>query len=270
MVLAQKSLSLIIILSVGLGIGLNTTIFSMLNLLLLRPLPGAGQPKELVEVYTSYLGGIQFGAVSYPDFKDWRARNQVFSGLLAQRFTSASINHNGENEIISAAVVSGSYFSTLKVNPFLGRMFGADEDEDTPGSRPVVVISHGLWQRYFGADPNVVGRTITVNAHSFTLVGVASKGFAGADVGLNVDLWTPLSMTSVFLPGPNRLDARGAHFLHVIGRLKTGISVDQAQSMLKPLPIAEQLYLLCHSDRGHWVCRLSSCPWLLCSCWLCC
>lgn len=235
MLLANKSLSLIIVLSIGLGIGLNSTIFSMLNLLLLRPLPGAQHSKELVEVYTSYVGGMQFGSVSYPDFKDWRERNKVFSGLLAQCLTPANLNRNRENQVISAAVVSGNYFSTLEVKPYLGRTFEAQEDEDISGSHPEAVISYGLWQRYFGGDPGVVGGTITVDAHDFTLVGVAPKGFSGANIGLKIDLWAPLSMQSVFLPGSDRLKVRGMRFLQVIGRLKSSISTEKANSMLRPL-----------------------------------
>jgi putative ABC transport system permease protein len=235
MMTKNLGLTLIIILSIGVGAGLNTTIFSVLNAMLLRPVPGVENPGRLVEVYTSYSGGMNFGAVSYPDYKDWRDRNSVFDGLLAQSLGLVNLNRNGENQIVSGAIVSGNYFSVLGANAYVGRTFSAEEANDTPGSQPVVVLGYRLWQQYFGGASDIVGKTITVNARNFVVVGVAPKDFTGAEFGLAVDIWTPISMQSVFLPGRDRLQARGMHWLNVIGRLKPGITQLQARERMKPV-----------------------------------
>lgn len=237
MMFKNLSLTLVVIFSVGVGIGLNTTIFSVLNVMLLRPVPGVENSDRLVEVYTSYAGGMNFGSVSYPDYKDWRDRSPIFDGLMAQSLGPVSLNRNGENEIVSGAVVSGNYFSVLGTKAYLGRTFSSDEADDTPGAHPVVVIGYRLWQQYFGGASDIVGKTVTVNARDFVVVGVAPKEFTGAAFGLAVDIWGPISMQSVFLPGKDRLQARGMHWLNVIGRLKPGITQAQAQEMEKPVAV---------------------------------
>jgi predicted permease len=227
-------LSTTIILSIGLGIGLNTTIFSLLNVVLLRPLPGAHAPGQLVEVYTSYTSGLRFGAASYPDYKDWRDQNRAFSGLLAQSLVPVNLRMRDQNVIVSGALVSANYFSVLGVKPFNGRLFQATDD-DTAGSHPEVVLGHGLWVREFGSDAEIIGRTIHVNAQSFTVIGIAPPEFTGANVGLSVDLWVPLAMQSAILPGDDRLQARGSRWLDVIGRLNPGVALPQARAMLAPM-----------------------------------
>ena len=124
--------SAIIVVSIGLGIGVNTTIFSLLNAIALRPLPGTRNPTQLVELYTNYKGGIRFGAVSYPDYKDWSNRTQAFSGILAQDLVAANLSKGDRNEIVSAALVSGNFFSVLGVSPERGRFFLPEEGDDTP------------------------------------------------------------------------------------------------------------------------------------------
>ena len=226
----RPGLTLVILLSLGLGIGVNMTIFTFVNAVLLQPLPGVAQQDRLVEVYTSYASGMKFGAVSYLDYKDLRDRNQAFSGLMAQRLTLLNLNNNGENEIVPAALVSGNYFSVLGVEPAKGRFFLPEEDQ-TPNAHAVAVISHGFWQRRFAGDPNLVGKTISVNAHNFTIVGIAPERFAGANIGLAPDLWIPLMMQTVAMPG-DRLKERGVRWLELVGRLKPGVSLAQAQAGL--------------------------------------
>ena len=219
----------VVVVSLGLGIGVNTTIFSFVNAVLLRPLPSVEQPDRLVEIYTSYAGGMRFGAVSYLDYVDLRDRNQVFDGIMAQRLTLVNLSRNGENEIVPGAVVSGNYFSVLGVKAGRGRTFLPEEDQ-TPGASPVAVISHGLWQRRFAAEPSLVGQTITINARSFTVVGIAPQEFVGANVGLAPDIWIPLMMQAVAMPGADRLKERGIRWLELVGRVKPGVSLKQARA----------------------------------------
>jgi predicted permease len=222
------AISAIVILSIGLGIGLNTAIFSLMNAVLLRAAPGVQDPSHLVEVYTGYRSGVSFGAVSYPDYKDWRDRSSAFSGLLASTLVPANLNRDHRNEVISGALVSGNYFSVLGVKPFLGRLFTSSEDDESGAAR-VVVLSYGLWKNYFGGDPTVIGQNITINGSSFNIVGVAPENFEGANIGLAVNIWCPLTMQSVFIPTTDRLKSRGMRWLDVVGRLKPGISRQQAQ-----------------------------------------
>jgi predicted permease len=226
----RPGLTLVILLSLGLGIGVNLTIFNFVNAILLQPLPGVTQQNQLVEVYTSYATGMRFGSVSYLDYKDLRDRNQVFSGLMAQRLTLLNLNSDGDNEIVPAAIVSGNYFSVLGVEPARGRFFLPEEDE-TPNTNAVTVISHGLWQRRYASDPNLVGKSIMINARSFTVVGIAPERFSGANVGLAPDVWVPLMMQSVAIPG-DRLKERGIRWLDLVGRLKPGVTLKQAQASI--------------------------------------
>lgn len=224
----SPGLVLVVGLSIGLGSGLNITIFSLINAILLRPLPVIARQEQLVELYTS-SPGLRFGAVSYPDYADYRDNNQVFSDLIAQRVTPVSLSSGGNNQIVAGAIVSGNYFTGLGVNPLLGRPFSPEEDR-TPNSYPVAVISHSLWQRAFGGDPQIVGKSVVVNSQSFNVIGVAPEGFIGTTVGLAPDIWFPLMMQARVLPGSDRLTDRGARWLNVIGRVKPGVSNEQAEA----------------------------------------
>lgn len=224
----SPGLLLVVGLSMGLGSGLNITIFSLINAVLLRPLPVITRQEQLVELYTS-SPGLRFGAVSYPDYTDYRDNNQVFSELIAQRVTPVSLSSGGNNQIVAGAIVSGNYFTGLGVNTLLGRAFSPDEDR-TPNSYPVAVISHSLWQRAFGGDPQIVGKSVVVNSQSFNIIGVAPEGFIGTTVGLAPDIWFPLMMQARVLPGSDRLNDRGARWLNVIGRVKPGVSNEQAEA----------------------------------------
>ena len=226
----RPGLTLVILLSLGLGIGVNLTIFTFVNAILLQPLPGIAQQNQLVEVYTSYASGLRFGSVSYLDYKDLRDRNQVFSGLMAQRLTLLNLNNEGGNEIVPAAIVSGNYFSVLGVEPARGRFFRPEEDQN-PNTDAVAVISYTLWQNRFAGDPNLVGKSLTINARSFTVVGIAPERFGGSNVGLAPDVWVPLMMQSVAIPG-DRLKDRGVRWLELVGRLNPGVSLKQAQASM--------------------------------------
>ena len=230
-----KSPGLVIVvgLSIGLGSGLNITIFSLIDAILLQPLPVITQQDQLVELYTS-SPGLRFGAVSYPDYADYRDTNQVFSDLIAQRVTPVSMSNGGNNQIVAGIIVSGNYFNALGVNALLGRTFTPEEDR-TANSYPVAVISHVMWQRTFGGDTQIVGKSVVINSQSFNIVGVAPEGFIGTSVGLAPDIWFPLMMQARVLPGSDRLTDRGARWLNVIGRLKSGVSREQAEAGMQPI-----------------------------------
>ena len=170
------------VLALSLGIGANSTIFSLVNALLLRPLP-VEKPEQLAAIYTSDFSSGNYGTSSYPDYLDFRDRNQVFSGLVAYTVTPFSLNVDGANERAFGEVVSGNYFADLGVKMALGRGFLPEEDQ-TPGSHPVVVIGHEIWQARFGGNPGIVGRSVTINGHAFTVVGVAEEKYSGLLRGL--------------------------------------------------------------------------------------
>jgi len=231
MLFKQPGFTLIAVLTLALGIGANTAIFTWLKAIFLQPLPGVAASQRLVTLHSVLTrSGDRAISVSYPDYKDYRDRNEVFSGLAA--FTIETFNlldGAGQPERVWGSVVSGNYFDVLGVRMTLGRGFAPEEDR-TPGSHPVVVISHGLWQRRFAGDPALVGRTIKLNQRDFTVIGVAAAGFAGSYVGLALDLWAPVMMSPQITPRDNLLNERNSQWLSVIGRLRDGVAFEQAEA----------------------------------------
>ncbi len=221
------------ILSMALGIGANTAIFSLVDTVLLRPLP-VREPAQLIAVDGQLRNGTEFTLQSYPNYKDYRDRNTVFSGLLAYRFVVASLSHGGVNERAWGYVVSGNYFDVLGVKPALGRGFLPEEDA-TPGSHPVAILSHACWQKRFAGNPSIIGQTILLNTHRFTIVGVAPAGFVGTEVAFAPEFWAPMMMAKQIEPGSEWLDRRESDNLFVIGRLKPGVTVAQAKAQLDGL-----------------------------------
>ncbi|MDT7603528.1 MAG: hypothetical protein QOF61_1525 [Acidobacteriota bacterium] len=222
--------TLVAILSLALGIGANTAIFSLVDTVLLRPLP-VPEPGRLVEVYGTLHKGADYTIQSYLNYKDYRDRNQVFTGLLAYRFAPMSLSHNGANERVWGYTVSGNYFDVLGVPPALGRGFLPEEDQ-TPGARPVVVISYNCWQSRFGGEPSIVGRQITLNNQPFTVVGVAPRGFIGTEVAYAPEVFAPMMMAKQIEPGSNWLESRSDDNIFVVGRLKDGVTREQAEASL--------------------------------------
>ncbi|MGH9768484.1 MAG: ABC transporter permease [Blastocatellia bacterium] len=220
-------------LSLALGIGANTAIFSVVNAALLRPLP-VKEPDRLVGLYRKIPQDRNHNRFSYPNYLDTRDRNQSFSGLAAYYFTPLNLSGGGQTERLWGKVVSGNYFSTLGVEFAQGRTFLPEEDR-TPGAHPVAVVSHGLWQRRFGGDPNLVGKTVTLNGYGFTIVGIAPAGFRGTELGMAPDVWVPMMMQAQALPGQDWLTPRGVGWLRVVGRLKPGVSWLQAQAEMEML-----------------------------------
>jgi predicted permease len=215
------------VLSLALGIGANTTIFSLLNALLLRPLPGR-DPGRLATVYTSDYSGPLYGASSYPDYLDFRTQSRSFEGLAAYGIQPVVLSDGGEGQRVLAQLVSGNFFDVIGMNAAYGRPIL--KAEETPGQHPVAVLSHAFWQSRFGADPALVGRKIALNGRPYTVVGVAPLGFSGMLRGVSMDLFVPLSMRPA-LAGES-LDERGNRGLMLIGRLRPGVGIEDARADL--------------------------------------
>jgi len=232
----RPSYTAIALITLALGIGANTAIFSLISTILLRPLP-VPHPEQLVEVYGTVHRGADYTIQSYLNYKDYRDRNNVFSGLMAYRFAPMSLSLDNRNERVWGYLVSGNYFDTLGAQPALGRYFLPEEDK-TPGSHPVAVITHACWQKRFAAQ-NVIGQSIRINGHVFTIVGVAPEGFRGTEIAYAPDLFVPMMMAHEIEPGSNWLDERESDNMFVVGRLKPGLTTAQAESNLRT--ITEQL-----------------------------
>ena len=221
------------VLALGLGIGANTAIFSIFNGILWRPLP-VQDPQQLVVLVTK-TPGLDFPTnLSYPDFQDYRQLKAAFSDLVG--FTSTPVNFGAEGrpERAWADLVTGNYFSMLGLEAVCGRTF-AGEEGWVPGKDPLIVLGYKFWQRRFGGDPAVVGRTVLVNQHPFTILGVAPEGYHGAYYFLEPDFYLPL--TTLGLLDANQADdlnKRSSPFLHVLGRLQPGIAPAQAAAAAEP------------------------------------
>ncbi len=245
--MVNPGFTLVALLSLALGIGLNATIFSIVNALLFRP-PAVERPEELVSLYSSSPKGLEHSTTSYPDFLDFVQLNDVFSGLAGHSMMMASLNREGRSELLFGEVVTSSYFDVLEVAPALGRTFLPENDQS--GADPVTVISYGFWQRHFAGDPAVLGRSVRLNGIVFTIVGVAPEGFAGTVPSFSPDLWVPVGRVEDIEPmgindvegrptGNSRLEQRGRRFLFVTGRLRSGVSLDEARAQMAT--IAERL-----------------------------
>src|SRR5215813_7855923 len=237
MLLKHKGFTGIAVLTLALGIGANTAVFTLINALLLRPLPVAN-PHELVVIKARAQGAP--GIISFPMHRDLRASQQVFTDILASgggglvRLTIPGGAGTVEVDNVRTSLVTANYWSVLGIQPALGRFFTEDEDRvpnssETAGS--LAVLSYSFWERQFGLDPGVIGRTVLVNRSPCWVIGVAPRGFFGEQVGSEPDLWTPLvAFTSAKL-----LDHRGGQFTDELARLKSGVSLEQAQAAMTHL-----------------------------------
>jgi predicted permease len=236
------------VLTLALGIGANTAIFSLTNQILLRGLP-VPHTEQLVILrspgpnHGHTWGDVDQGAqsFSYPMYKDLRERATVFSGLLACRRVTVNVSGHGQTQAAHADLVSGNFFDTLEVQPELGRLF-TSSDETAPGANTVAVLSYNYWSRQFGADPSVLDKPLTVNGVPLTVVGVARKGFYGVQIGLTPDLFIPVTMKAQMAPNmAQTLEDRTDHWLPVMGRLKAGMTFVRAEATLQPIyqPILE-------------------------------
>jgi hypothetical protein len=234
MMLKNKGFTTVAVITLALGIGANTAVFTLINALLLRPLSVAN-PHELVVINARTQG--RPSNISFPMYRDLRDRQEVFSGILAGageniiRLTIPDGSATVEVDNVRASLVTANYWSVLGVRPALGRFFTEAEDRipnssETAGS--LAVLSYSFWERQFGSDPGVLSRTVLVNRSRCQVIGVAPRGFFGEQVGSEPDLWTPL----ISFSSPDILENRRAQFTHEIGRLKPGVSGEQAQTAM--------------------------------------
>jgi predicted permease len=227
------------LLTLALGIGANTAIFTVINAVMLRSIPvqSAGQLVQILDVDPSVPQG-GFRHFSHPAFEYIRAHNQVFSAVFAVSGASFQtlLDAHGSGVVeqpVSGSFVSNNFFSVLGVRPVVGQTFGG-EDDHVAGTKPVAVISYGLWKRSFGLDPAVVGQQFKVNSSALTIIGVAPRGFEGVEVGHPSDLWVPMTMQPTVMHGDqvNFLNNFNLNWLSLVGRLAPGISMSQARANL--------------------------------------
>jgi predicted permease len=228
----RPGFAVIAVLSLALGIGANAAIFSFVNLILFRRLPVA-DPQKVISVSAVGKDG-ELSAFSYPNYLDFRDRNEVLSGLIVSRFTYMSLSRNGDNEKVWGNLVSGNYFDVLGVKPALGRTFLPEEDK-TRLSHPVVVISYSLWQTRFGGDPSVINSDVLINGRKFKVIGVAPAGFKGTEFVYTAEIYAPFAMQKWIEPESNYMDNRSAGNMFAVGRLKPGVSGEQAEASLNVL-----------------------------------
>jgi predicted permease len=225
------------VITLALGIGANTAIFSLLDQVLLRSLPVA-EPDRLVILHEAEYGGGWSTSdnsemvYSYPHYKDVRDLIPLFDGVIARAGVQLSVTAAGTSDRAQGEIVSGNYFPVLGVRPALGRVLDAGDDGH-PGASPVAVLSYGYWSRRFGASPQVVGRKIALNNYPFTVVGVAARGFNGLLKGQNADVFVPIAMKRELTPGWNGLVERDIMWLNIFARLKAGISPRRTEALLQ-------------------------------------
>ena len=231
----RPAINAVAVIALALGIGANTAIFSVINALLLQPLPGVEDPDRLAVVYTSDFSSSRYSTSSFPDYVDFRDRGDLFTGLAAFS-DSVAINLGvGDGaERIQGAVVTGNYFSVLGVSPRLGRTLLPEDDR--AGSSPATVLSHELWQNQFGADQNIIGKTVSLNGQGFTVIGVAPEEFKGVRLESAPALWVPTATMEQIQRSPATIfTRRGSRWLGIIGRLAPGATAGQAQAQIQTI-----------------------------------
>jgi predicted permease len=224
------------VLSLALGIGANTAIFTLIDQLILRLLP-VRDPQNLVLLAgrgRHYGGNNGINALSYPMYQDLRDRNPVFNGMMCRNRQNYTLSFGAQSEVISGELVSGNYFPLLGLHAAAGRLFTASDDL-REGANPYAVISYAYWQARFAGDPHAIGQRILVNNYPITIVGIAQPGFDGMDPGLPVQMFIPVSMAASVRPGLENMWDRRQRWVNVYGRLKAGETPEQAKAGLQPL-----------------------------------
>src|SRR6187549_1985597 len=231
--------SIVAILSLALGIGANTAIFTLIDQILLRKLP-VKNPDELVMLYQSGPhSGSNMGSRmhSYPIYQEYQKRAEPLGEVLARRLADASVAIDNQTERIDIEMVSGNYFTMLGVTPAAGRVFSSQEDDQIYSGHPVVVISYDYWTRRFANDPAAIGKKILVNNYPMTIVGVSAQGFAGIDPARSPQMRVPILMKPVIVPEWSwvRMDDERTRWVQVFARLKPGYTIETAQPVLQGL-----------------------------------
>ena len=223
------------VMSLALGIGANTAIFTLMDQVLLRVLP-VENPEQLVQVYARgnhYGSNWGSNSMSYPMYRDFRDRTDLFSGVICRFEIGASLGHGGTTERVNAELVSGNYFHVLGIRSHAGRLITPDDDR-SPGAGTVAVLGYDYWQTRFAGKADIIGQTVRINSHPMTVIGVAQAGFHGVDLGYNPQVLVPVTMKKQMTPGWNALDDRRSRWVQVFGRLKPGVTPEQAKAALNP------------------------------------
>ena len=234
-VLRSPSFAAAVVLSLALGIGATTAIYSLVDQVVLRVLP-VHQPERLVlidwngEQVADTRGS--FNMLSYPLCRDLQRQDRFFTGVLCRHLTPANLSTGRDTNPATVEIVSGSYFSVLGVGPALGRVLSTDDDK--PGAEPVAVLEFDYWRTRLGSMPDIVGRKIWINRHPVTVVGVAAQRFRGIDVGEVPAVWVPVTLTAQAIPGWSPVNNRRARWMQVLGRLRPGVTASQVQTGLQP------------------------------------
>jgi predicted permease len=227
--------TLVVVLTLALGIGANTAIFTLMDQVLLKALP-VKDPERLVVLDapgpnqgSTHNNSAVLTPISHPMFVDLRDKATVFDSVLAHYTVSVHLGVQGQTEQVDGDLVSGTFFEVLGVEPAVGRLFTA-EDDRTPGRHPLVVLSHGFWQRRFAADPRIVGQSVSINGQPLTVIGVSAPGFYGTEVGMPLDVFIPLAMQPIVVPtfSADTLQNRRVRWLTPMARLKDGVSREEA------------------------------------------
>lgn len=225
----RPGFTFVALVSLGIGIGANTAVFTLVNKAFFRPLP-VSAPEELVSLNNDTSRSM-FPAFSYPNYEDFRDRTDAFSGLIAYRFAPLSVSHDGLSERMWGYLVTGNYFDVLGIEPALGRLL-SPEDDVLPGGHPVAVLSHRSWTTRFGGEPGVLGKDVLVNGRNYTIVGVAAAGFDGTEIVATPELFFPIAMQAPIDRGRDWLEDRAAENIYVQGRLRPGVGLDVARASL--------------------------------------
>jgi macrolide transport system ATP-binding/permease protein len=231
MLLRNPGFAAVAILTLAIGIGANATVFSWVEAVLVNPVSGVPHSDRLVAAETIMPDG-EFHTSSYPDYRDYRDQNDVFSGMAGVEMMPVNMTWTGHEEVerVWGEIVTENFFDVLGVHARFGATFHAKDDKGL-NSDPSVILSYGFWQRQFGSNPSVIGQTLSINRRSFTVIGIAPRGFQGVIVGVAPNFWVPMMMQPVVLPGES-LTERSPTFVHMIGMLKPGFRLAQAQSDL--------------------------------------
>ncbi len=232
--------TLVAVATLALGIGANTAVFTLLDQALLRSLP-VSHPEQLVRLqftgstrgHFNSFGGDDHDYFSYPMYRDLRDQNRVFESLIASDLQNVSVQWNNRPDLVGCELASGNYFQALGLQPAMGRLLVPSDD--VPNSSPVVVLSFNYWKRQFGSDPRVINQTLLINAHPFTIVGVAPPGFHSIVGGSTPETFVPLTTKNVITPRWQDLEDFNSHWMMVVGRLKPGESRAPAEAGLQPL-----------------------------------
>ncbi|MGH9776109.1 MAG: ABC transporter permease [Candidatus Acidiferrales bacterium] len=224
----------VVVLSLALGIGGNATVFSWAEAALLHPLSGVKNSEQIVALETVMPDG-EFHTSSYPDYLDFREQNHVFAGMIGNELVAVNMKLANEEQAQRnwGLIVTENYFDVLGVPAAIGRTFHASDDRGA-GSDPFIVLNYGFWKQRFGGDTAVVGQSVELNQHVFTVIGVAPQGFRGAIVGIDANYFVPMMMQPQVLPGES-IVLRGPAFVHILGRLKAGVSLEQARAEMNAI-----------------------------------